>query len=136
MIIFKKNMKRICIFSLLFVFILIISGCTYPWQSILLCSEDLKSCPNGSFVGRIGPNCEFAPCPKIPTNLNQQPITNFEECAAAGNPVMESYPRQCRANGQTFVEEISDADKDKLQPPPESEISSTKVCPLALHCLG
>jgi hypothetical protein len=33
-------------------------------------------------------------------------ITNFEECVAAGNPVMESYPRQCRANGQNFVENI------------------------------
>ena len=33
-------------------------------------------------------------------------ITNFEECVAAGNPAMESYPRQCRANDQTFVEEI------------------------------
>lgn len=33
-------------------------------------------------------------------------IKNFEECVAAGNPVMESYPRQCRANNQTFVEEI------------------------------
>jgi len=32
-------------------------------------------------------------------------ITNFEECAAAGYPVMESYPRQCAANGQTFTEE-------------------------------
>ena len=36
------------------------------------------------------------------------PITNFEECVAAGNPVMESYPRQCRsADGQLFVEDIS-----------------------------
>lgn len=34
-------------------------------------------------------------------------ITNFDECAAAGNPVMESYPRQCMANGQNFVEDIS-----------------------------
>lgn len=34
-------------------------------------------------------------------------ITDFESCVAAGNPVMESYPRQCRANGQTFVEDIS-----------------------------
>jgi uncharacterized protein YggE len=32
-------------------------------------------------------------------------ITNFEECVAAGYPVMESYPRQCRtADGETFVE--------------------------------
>ena len=33
-------------------------------------------------------------------------INNFEQCVAAGNPVMESYPRQCRANDQTFVEQI------------------------------
>jgi len=35
-------------------------------------------------------------------------ITNFEDCIAAGNPAMESYPRQCRANDQTFVEEIDE----------------------------
>lgn len=33
-------------------------------------------------------------------------INNFDECVEAGNPVMESYPRQCRANGITFVEDI------------------------------
>jgi glucose/arabinose dehydrogenase len=34
-------------------------------------------------------------------------INSFEGCVTAGNPVMESYPRQCRtADGQTFVEEI------------------------------
>jgi len=35
-------------------------------------------------------------------------ITNFEECAAAGNTVMESYPRQCAVpGGETFVEDIT-----------------------------
>ncbi len=34
-------------------------------------------------------------------------INNFEDCANSGNPVMESYPRQCNANGKTFVEEIT-----------------------------
>lgn len=33
-------------------------------------------------------------------------VTNFEECVAAGNAVMESYPRQCAADGVTYVEEI------------------------------
>lgn len=34
-------------------------------------------------------------------------ITSFEECVAAGYPVMESYPRQCRVPGlPTFVEDI------------------------------
>jgi len=33
-------------------------------------------------------------------------VSNFEECIAAGNPAMESYPRQCRHGDQTFTEEI------------------------------
>ncbi len=34
-------------------------------------------------------------------------IANFEECASAGYPIMESYPRQCRTpDDQTFVEDI------------------------------
>ena len=33
-------------------------------------------------------------------------ITNFDECAAAGYPIMESYPEQCRVpDGRTFVNE-------------------------------
>lgn len=41
-------------------------------------------------------------------------ITSFAECAAAGFPVMESYPRQCRThNGQTFREDIgNELEKD------------------------
>jgi hypothetical protein len=35
-------------------------------------------------------------------------VTSFDQCAAAGNPVMESSPRQCRADGHTFVEEITE----------------------------
>ncbi len=35
-------------------------------------------------------------------------INSFEDCVAAGNPIMESYPRQCRTeDGKHFVEEIS-----------------------------
>ena len=35
-------------------------------------------------------------------------ITNFTECVEAGNPIMESYPRQCRTeDGRTFTESIS-----------------------------
>lgn len=34
-------------------------------------------------------------------------ITTFEQCAAAGNAIMESYPRQCRANSKLFVEIVA-----------------------------
>jgi glucose/arabinose dehydrogenase len=39
--------------------------------------------------------------------LNNE-ISDFEECIAAGNPAMESHPRQCRTeDGKHFVEVIS-----------------------------
>ncbi|OGF69022.1 hypothetical protein A3H65_01870 [Candidatus Giovannonibacteria bacterium RIFCSPLOWO2_02_FULL_45_14] len=31
------------------------------------CTEEAKICPDGSYVGRIGPNCEFAACPDLKT---------------------------------------------------------------------
>ncbi|MFH1820727.1 MAG: Gmad2 immunoglobulin-like domain-containing protein [Candidatus Nealsonbacteria bacterium] len=34
------------------------------------------------------------------------PVNSFEECVAVGHPVMESYPRQCRAKDKTFTEYI------------------------------
>lgn len=49
----------------------------------------------------------------INLNPTQKPVpivvTNFEECVSTGNPVMESYPRQCSYNGQTFTENVGNA---------------------------
>jgi len=42
-------------------------------------------------------------------------ITSFEECIAAGNPAMESYPRQCRTeDGKHFVEIIPGKEKCEI----------------------
>lgn len=36
-------------------------------------------------------------------------VTNFQECEAAGFPILEIYPRQCRTpQGQSFTEEIGE----------------------------
>ena len=71
--------------------------------TLIACTADAKLCPDGSAVGRIGPDCEFAACPDVVIDE----VDSFEDCVAAGNPVMESYPRQCRHNDQHFVEDIS-----------------------------
>ena len=57
------------------------------------------------------------------------PVTTFEECVAAGNPVRESYPRQCGGGGQTFTEsignELEKADLIRISTPrPNQTISS------------
>lgn len=30
----------------------------------VMCTQEVKMCSDGSYVGRSGPNCAFAPCPK------------------------------------------------------------------------
>ena len=58
-------------------------------------------------------NCITAPCimPKISIfeslqNQNLQ-IDSFEQCITAGNPALESHPRQCiTVDGKHFVEQI------------------------------
>jgi len=36
-------------------------------QKPIACTQEAKICPDGSAVGRIGPNCEFAKCPEVKT---------------------------------------------------------------------
>lgn len=37
-----------------------------PDRGEVMCSQDAKQCPDGSWVGRSGANCEFV-CPADPT---------------------------------------------------------------------
>ncbi len=39
-----------------------------PVNRKVACTLEAKLCPDGSSVGRSGPNCEFAPCPIVVSN--------------------------------------------------------------------
>jgi hypothetical protein len=59
-------------------------------------------------------------------------VTDFASCLTAGYPVLESYPRQCVADSQTFVEDIGNqlAQEDKIkvtQPRAGETISSPLI---------
>ena len=45
---------------------------------LVACTEEAKICPDGSAVGRTGPNCEFAPCPETNTGLANPASANCE----------------------------------------------------------
>ena|SRR3990167_3016937 len=67
------------------------------------CTMEALICPDGTAVGRIGPNCEFAACP-TPQGSRSTEINSFITCNIAGYPIMESYPERCRTpEGLTFV---------------------------------
>jgi len=52
--------------------LIVIVGGILIWQfwpvSETACTKETKACPDGSMVGRAGPNCEFAVCPTTSKN--------------------------------------------------------------------
>lgn len=97
------------------------------------CSTEAKICPDGSAVGRQGPECEFSTCPvianELPPDLAQQieaclPLSNwqaketcdrlialvknFDDCVEAGFTVEETYPARCFSpDGRSFVQPMA-----------------------------
>jgi len=57
--------------------------------------------------------------------------SSFAECEAAGNPVRETYPRQCVVDGTTFVEDlpgtVSDDGAVRLDRPRPGEVVGTEI---------
>lgn len=48
-------------------------------QTPIACTQEAKQCPDGSYVSRSGPNCEFAPCPVADNpNPDQKTYTNAQ----------------------------------------------------------
>lgn len=48
-----------------------------PIPGPVACTMEAKQCPDGSYVGRTGPKCEFASCPS--------PITEGKSCVGSGD---------------------------------------------------
>ncbi len=40
-----------------------------PKSGQVACTMEAKACPDGSYVSRTGPNCEFALCPSAPVSV-------------------------------------------------------------------
>jgi len=54
----------------------------------------------------------YEPAP-VPVTQTPEQIRSFDDCVSAGYPVMESYPRQCRAGEHTFTEAIKMVREDE-----------------------
>lgn len=73
------------------------------------------------FIGLVLLMVFLAACSQV------QEINSFEDCVAAGNPVMESYPRQCKAGDKTFVEEIEEVVQEEPEEVEETGVTETEL---------
>ncbi len=58
----KKQLSLLIFTGIFVLFIVILSGCVSLKPRSNVCTKEAKICPDGTTVGRTGPNCEFAPC--------------------------------------------------------------------------
>lgn len=73
-----------------------------PPAAPIACTMEAKICPDGSSVGRTGPNCEFAPCPTL-NNSSVIPVGWLT--VATGTPAFSfSYPPKLAA---TYITPVS-----------------------------
>lgn len=83
--IFEQNFKYKRYLEIVFGALLVVGISVFAWYQFLknpaevFCTMEAKQCPDGSFVGRTGPDCEFAECQAN----KSQPENNF------GNSQME-----------------------------------------------
>jgi len=86
----KKSIFKLFLVPIL---LLPLAGCKLPFfnpdtnlpsvNQPIACTEEAKLCPDGTAVGRTGPNCEFTPCPDEKTKPDDQtllyaPIKDFK----------------------------------------------------------
>lgn len=63
----------------------------------IACTMEAKQCPDGSYVGRVGPNCEFAPCPAVRMGMLEGQMTIGPIC-----PV-ERIDHPCKPTPEMFA---------------------------------
>ena len=99
-----------------------------PTPQPVACTMEAKQCPDGSYVGRTGPNCEFSACPTSePTPITNQDgkTCNGPDDASCGS----GY--QCMQDCGPPVARINDP------PPPyhcqtDAFAKSPRMCPICL----
>jgi hypothetical protein len=95
----------------------------------VICTQDAKQCPDGSYVGRTGPNCEFAPCPetKPPTNpTNTQTYKNWKTIIVGG-VVSFQIPPQCNTDAGAGSMYVNCPTNNNETPSPEFVFSSDGI---------
>ena len=73
--IFEHQSKNKKILFIIFAVVLLGGISFFVWQAFnkpsqIYCTQEAKLCPDGSYVGRTGPNCEFTECPSDNSELS------------------------------------------------------------------
>ncbi len=97
----------------------------------VMCTQEAKECPDGSYVGRTGPNCEFAACPPATTPRpdqlpSQQDYKNWKTIIIGG-VVSFQIPPHCTTDAGAGSTYVTCPTKNNGTSPPEFVFSSDGI---------
>jgi len=106
------------------------------------CTDEAKICPDGSAVGRTGPNCEFSPCSTTGTGTTtyecDQDAMTCPDGSTVGRIGADCHFARCPAPGatsgtiQTTVGQKMTALNTTVTP---LEVTSDSRCPTDVQCI-
>lgn len=93
----KKLLKSkwIVLGAIIFVLILISTGVAYFFLNSnkqVACTTEAKLCPDGSYVERTGPKCDFAKCPQ--TTPTPDPTADWQTFSSVNYEFSFKYPKE------------------------------------------
>ncbi len=89
------------------------------------CPADAKQCPDGSYVGRTGPKCEFATCPAVKKEFCSCPDGYYLEGEACNPNCYKNIPQCLRSSIKCVL--IDCGECPMLTPPSPSFCPSGKI---------
>lgn len=113
----NKFKKSILFFIFFIIASILIAGVIWIGGEKLIpqqkaCTQEAKQCPDGSFVGRTGPNCEFSACPTIKVSPvhSQNPASGLKTYAS--KYFSFEYPQDWYVNQYDSPQSIQLSDLD------------------------
>lgn len=126
----KKEIKTYSVSLIVIVLLVMLGYVVYAEDNIsatasvkpVACTMDAKLCPDGvTYVGRIGPNCEFAKCPGV-VNVNTSANVNVNTGATTGKGEVKvkiqdikNNIKENRVEKKTELKTIIQSVKDKRE---------------------
>lgn len=103
-----------------------------PTPQPVACTMEAKQCPDGSYVGRTGPNCEFTACPTPAPAPTPAPTPS-----PAGRACIDSSDTSCGSGYQCIQDCGPPVVRVDSLPPPfhcqtDAIASKPRMCPICL----
>ncbi len=102
----------------------------------VFCTMEAKECPDGSYVGRSGPNCEFAPCPSFIKPATWRDLTDAQQKIVFSYPIdlgqkyisPEEWPPKLSVSQADFVCQATAETSSQASRVSERQINGQTYC--------